>query len=91
MPADRFDWKPLARARKLLSEMGDVMLASPWRMVSGEQQILTIPRTALLRSTMLNHSYHHRGQLTVYSRQVGHSFLRYTVPAQMRIPLARKS
>ena len=29
-----------------------------------------MPRVALLRSLMLNHSYHHRGQLTVYLREL---------------------
>ena len=29
-----------------------------------------IPRIALLRSIMLNHWYHHRGQLTVYLREL---------------------
>jgi len=33
--------------------------------------IMTIPRSSLLRTIMLNHTYHHRGQLTVYLRQVG--------------------
>src|SRR5258708_31397837 len=30
----------------------------------------SIPRVALLRSIMLNHWYHHRGQLTVYLREL---------------------
>jgi uncharacterized damage-inducible protein DinB len=29
---------------------------------------MTMPRTALLRNILLNHGYHHRGQLTVYLR-----------------------
>ena len=29
---------------------------------------MAIPRAALLRSIMLNHWYHHRGQLSVYLR-----------------------
>ena len=28
-------------------------------------------RVAMLRSVMLNHWYHHRGQLTVYLRELG--------------------
>jgi uncharacterized damage-inducible protein DinB len=51
--------------------MDGAILSGPWRMVSAEQEIMTIPHNALLRSIMLNHSYHHRGQLTVYVRQVG--------------------
>ena len=32
-------------------------------MVSGERELIAVPRIALLRSVMLNHWYHHRGQL----------------------------
>jgi len=31
-------------------------------------EVFAMPRAALLRSLMLNHWYHHRGQLTVYLR-----------------------
>jgi uncharacterized damage-inducible protein DinB len=29
---------------------------------------MSLPRSALLRSILLNHYYHHRGQLSVYLR-----------------------
>lgn len=61
----------LARARALLGAMEDAALAAPWRMVSGDQEVAVMPRGAFLRSVMLNHWYHHRGQLTVYLRQTG--------------------
>jgi uncharacterized damage-inducible protein DinB len=61
----------VARARTLLGGMGDAALASPWKMVSGDQEVAAMPRGALLRSILLNHWYHHRGQLTVYLRQTG--------------------
>jgi uncharacterized damage-inducible protein DinB len=32
---------------------------------------VAIPRGAMLRALMLNHWYHHRGQLSVYLRQTG--------------------
>jgi uncharacterized damage-inducible protein DinB len=61
----------VARAKAILGEMDDAALLSPWRMVDGDQEIAVISRGALLRSIMLNHWYHHRGQLTVYLRQTG--------------------
>ncbi|MDZ7343520.1 MAG: DinB family protein [candidate division KSB1 bacterium] len=61
----------VARAKAILREMGDAALLSPWRMVDGDQEVAVISRGALLRSIMLNHWYHHRGQLTVYLRQTG--------------------
>jgi len=61
----------VARAKAILGEMDDAALLSPWRMVDGDREVAVIPRGALLRSVMLNHWYHHRGQLTVYLRQTG--------------------
>ena len=61
----------LASARKIVGSMDDAALASTWRMVDGERELLAIPRGAFLRSVMLNHWYHHRGQLMVYLRQTG--------------------
>jgi uncharacterized damage-inducible protein DinB len=63
--------KSLAKARSLLGAMDDSDLAAPWSMVNGDQEVWSLPRGAFLRSVMLNHWYHHRGQLTVYLRQTG--------------------
>jgi uncharacterized damage-inducible protein DinB len=61
----------LARARSVLEATHDADLMSPWRMMKGEEVIFAITRGELLRSVMLNHWYHHRGQLTVYLRLLG--------------------
>jgi uncharacterized damage-inducible protein DinB len=63
--------RSVASAKARLGGMDDAALASPWRMMKGEREVMAIPRAALLRSVMLNHWYHHRGQLTVYLRQTG--------------------
>jgi uncharacterized damage-inducible protein DinB len=34
------------------------------------QAIMAIPRIGFLRSVLLNHVYHHRGQLSVYLRML---------------------
>lgn len=39
-----------------------------WRMKSGGKLMVEMPRIAVLRGFVLNHSVHHRGQLTVYLR-----------------------
>lgn len=67
---DTFD-QSLAKARQILGGMDDAALANPWRMVDGDREVMTLPVGALLRALMLNHWYHHRGQLCVYLRQVG--------------------
>jgi uncharacterized damage-inducible protein DinB len=51
--------------------MNDAALMATWRMMRGDRELFAVPRAAILRSVMLNHWYHHRGQLTVYLRQLG--------------------
>jgi uncharacterized damage-inducible protein DinB len=69
---ERFD-QSLARAQTILRSMNDTELSSPWRMMKGDRELWSIPRGAFLRTVLLNHWYHHRGQLTVYLRQTGAS------------------
>ena len=42
-----------------------------FRVVQGDRTLMSLPRAAFLRSIMLNHWYHHRGQLGVYLRLLG--------------------
>jgi uncharacterized damage-inducible protein DinB len=60
----------IAAARRLLAPMDDATLHATWRIVRDGREIVAMPRIALLRSIMLNHWYHHRGQLSVYLRQL---------------------
>jgi uncharacterized damage-inducible protein DinB len=55
-------------ARQNLSGMDDAALLQPWTLTRGGNAIFTSPRVGLLRTILLNHSYHHRGQLSVYLR-----------------------
>ena len=58
-------------ARATLGRMPDADLEIPWKVMRGEQLLFTMPRGAVFRTILLNHSYHHRGQLTVYLRLNG--------------------
>jgi uncharacterized damage-inducible protein DinB len=59
----------VAEVRKRLSGLSDAELSRPFAMKYGGKVIIQTPtRLAFLRSVLLNHSYHHRGQLTVYLR-----------------------
>ena len=60
----------IAKAKKLLGGMDDDALNATWRMMQGDRELIAIPRIAMLRSVMLNHWYHHRGQLSVYLREL---------------------
>jgi uncharacterized damage-inducible protein DinB len=58
----------LAKARLVLGGMDDAKLMETWRLMSGGKEIMAMPRAAVIRMIMLNHWYHHRGQLLVYLR-----------------------
>ena len=60
----------VAKAKELLEGLDDAAFGATWRLKRGEREILAIPRGAFLRSIMLNHWYHHRGQLSVYLREL---------------------
>jgi len=60
----------IAKAKKVLGGMGDDAVVATWRLMRGERELLAVPRIAMLRSVMLNHWYHHRGQLTVYLKEL---------------------
>jgi uncharacterized damage-inducible protein DinB len=61
----------IAKVRRVLGGMTDADLSKTWRAMDGDKEVMAVPVGALLRSIMLNHWYHHRGQLAVYLRQVG--------------------
>lgn len=60
--------RSLASATKRLEGWNDDDLNAIWRMTSNGQTLIESPRIGMLRALMLNHWYHHRGQLTVYLR-----------------------
>lgn len=69
-PADalsRFD-KNVAEARAAIASASDEHLYKPWSLLSNGNTILTLPRIAVIRSFVMNHSIHHRAQLGVYLR-----------------------
>ncbi len=76
----------VAHAREVIAALDDASLAAPWHAVDGERVLLTVPIRALLRSTLLNHWYHHRGQLTVYLRQTGASVPAIYGPSADEVP-----
>lgn len=61
----------LASAHALLGGMSDAALAEQWRLRANGRELMALPRYRLLRMVLLNHWYHHRGQLTVYLRLLG--------------------
>jgi len=58
----------IAKAKAALARLDDSAVLETWRLMQGDRELFAVPRIAMLRSVMLNHWYHHRGQLTVYLR-----------------------
>jgi uncharacterized damage-inducible protein DinB len=60
----------IAQARQLLGGMSDEQVMETWTLKNGGEVVMAMPRAAVLRTIMLNHWYHHRGQLSVYLREL---------------------
>ena len=63
----RFE-ESLPATRALLAKLDDAALARTITMRFGDRTVFHGPRSEFLRTVLLNHGYHHRGQLTVYLR-----------------------
>jgi uncharacterized damage-inducible protein DinB len=62
----------LKEAIKCLEEVeNDAVFGETWTMKMGEVTMAEMPRAAVVRSMLMNHLYHHRGQLSIYLRAAG--------------------
>lgn len=59
-----------AEAKQLLGNMSDEDLMSIWEGKAGGKTVFSAPKIGVIRAIVMNHIYHHRGQLTVYLRQL---------------------
>jgi len=64
---DAFD-NGITKAKRILGKMDDGFLQATWSLTRRNQVILNVPRVGAIRTLVLNHWYHHRGQLSVYLR-----------------------
>ncbi len=58
----------VAAVKENLTKIGDAGLNSMWSATAGDKTLMTMPKSAVIRFIVLNHTYHHRGQLSVYLR-----------------------
>jgi uncharacterized damage-inducible protein DinB len=58
----------IAKVREHLGGFDDAAMTATWRLFKGDRELMAMPRLAFVRAVMLNHWYHHRGQLLVYLR-----------------------
>lgn len=64
---ERFEQNVRA-SEEALSRLTDEAAMGKWRLVFQGKEIFSKPRVDALRSNVLNHLYHHRGQMSVYLR-----------------------
>src|SRR4051794_13815474 len=56
------------KARGKIDEQIDPAFFATWTLKNDGQEVFTMPKIAVLRSFVMNHLIHHRGQLSVYLR-----------------------
>lgn len=64
---DLFD-KNVAAVSEILQGQSNERLMATWRVRKGDQVLMEMPRLGMIRTMLLNHIIHHRGQLSVYLR-----------------------
>ena len=55
-------------ARAYLASLDDQAAFTPWTLSHRDEEMMTVPRVAVVRALLMNHFIHHRGQLSVYLR-----------------------
>ena len=64
---EAFD-RNVGSVRERLVALSDAELAAPWALRSNGGPVMTLPRSSAFRTFVINHTIHHRGQLSVYLR-----------------------
>lgn len=58
----------VAACRAALASKSDADMMVKWALRNGDHEIFSMPRAVVLRSFVISHLIHHRGQLSVYLR-----------------------
>jgi uncharacterized damage-inducible protein DinB len=64
---ETFD-RHVAEVRQVLAGRADAELSAIWTLKRGADTLFTVPRSVAVRTFVIHHSIHHRGQMTVYLR-----------------------
>jgi uncharacterized damage-inducible protein DinB len=60
--------KGVQTVKEKLGQLGDEGLKGNWTATAGGNTLMAMPKAVLVRSIVMNHWIHHRGQLSVYLR-----------------------
>jgi uncharacterized damage-inducible protein DinB len=62
--------KGVETVKSALNQLGDAGLMQMWTAKMNGATLMTMPKAGLMRMIVMNHIYHHRGQLSVYLRML---------------------
>jgi uncharacterized damage-inducible protein DinB len=60
----------LRKAKEIVNATDDAQATAEFTITKNGTVLMAMPRIAFWRSILLNHNYHHRGQLSTYLRQL---------------------
>ena len=63
----KFD-ESVAAAKQAIASCSDEKMGAMWTMLNSGQEVMKMPRLAVLKAFVLSHNTHHRAQLGVYFR-----------------------
>jgi len=66
---EAFD-RNVATARKQIAVTSDAEFHKSWSLLMGGQPVITLPKSGVIRTWVLNHTIHHRAYLLSYLRQL---------------------
>lgn len=58
----------LRKAKDIVASTPEEKVTAEWRLTRNGETVASMPRINFWRSILLNHNYHHRGQLSTYLR-----------------------
>ncbi|HEX3100748.1 MAG TPA: DinB family protein [Pyrinomonadaceae bacterium] len=58
------------KAKEIVGATDDAEAMAEWKLTKNGSTLMAVPRIGFWRSILLNHAYHHRGQLSAYLREL---------------------
>ncbi len=60
----------LKKAKDIVASTDDARALAEWKLTKEGKTLMALPRMGFWRAILLNHNYHHRGQLSTYLREL---------------------
>ena len=60
----------LKKGKEIVAATDDARAMAEWKLTKDGKTLMAMPRAGFWRMVLLNHNYHHRGQLSAYLREL---------------------